>query len=280
MTLKIFVLIKQVPSYQNLEIDKSKGTIIREGVDNIINPDDLYALELGINLKERFNGFVTVMTMGPPQAEFALRESLAMGADNAILISDKRFANSDTLQTTLILKEAFRFIKEFDIIICGCQTSDSSTGQVPFQLSQALDIPLITDIFTMDIENKVIKCNRNFGHESQKIEVELPVLLRILTHFNNPRFNSLSGIREAFEKKIEIFDFNTFGFPEYIDGSNNSPTRVVKIEKVNLERKNRIIEGSLNAKIEKIIHIMKEHGINGKYQHTIKTKVVNYKRTR
>lgn len=263
MTLKMFVLIKQVPYYQNLEIDKSTGAIIRDNVENIINPDDLYAIELGLDLKKRYGGTVTVMTMGPFQAEFALRECLAMGADRAILISDQRFAYSDTLQTTLILKEAFKIIGDFDLIICGSQTSDSSTGQVPFQLSEALDIPLITDIFSMEVENHIMKCHRNFGHESQKIEVNLPVLLRIMSHFNEPRSVSLTGIRKAFEKKIEIFNYNTFSCPDYIDGCDNSPTQVVKIEKVNLKRKNEIIKGSTDEKIQSLIHIMRKHGING-----------------
>lgn len=263
MELKIFVLIKQVPSYHSIEIEKSTGTIIREGVNNIINPDDLFAIELGLNLKERYNGFVTVMTMGPPQAEFALRESLAMGADNAILISDPRFAYSDTLQTTFILKEAFDTIKNFDIIICGCQTSDSSTGQVPFQLSEALDIPLITDFFTIEIDNYLLKCHRNFGHESQNIEVKLPVLLRIVSHFNSPRFISLPRIKTSFDKEIKVFDFKTFNYPEYIDGNNKSPTKVFRIEKINLKRKNQIINGSVNEKIQSLIHLMKENGING-----------------
>ena len=184
MTLKIVVLIKQVPSYDNLEIDKSTGTIVRDGIENIINPNDLYSIELGLNLKEKYNAIVSIMTMGPPQAEFALREGLAMGADHAILISDPRFAYSDTFQTTLILKKAFEIIKNYDIIICGSQTSDSSTGQVPFQLSEALEIPLLTDFFTLEIENHIIKCHRNFGHESQNIEVELPILLRTVNHFN------------------------------------------------------------------------------------------------
>lgn len=265
MTLKIVVLIKQVPSYNSLEIDKSTGTIVRDGIENIINPNDLYSIELGLNLKERYNATVFIITMGPPQAEFALREGLAMGADHAILISDPRFAYSDTLQTTLILKEAIEIIKDYDIIICGCQTSDSSTGQVPFQLSEALEIPLITDIFTLEIENHIIKCHRSFGHESQNIEVELPVLLRTVRHFNNPRYVSLSGIKKAFEKKIQIFNFKTFNFPKYIDGSNKSPTRIVDIEKVKIKRKNMIIEGSVNEKIKKLIKIMKANGINNVY---------------
>lgn len=265
MTLKIVVLIKQVPSYGNLEIDKSTGIILRDGIENIINPDDLYSIELALNLKEKYNAIVSIMTMGPPQAEFALREGLAMGADHAILISDPRFAYSDTFQTTLILKDSFEIIKNYDIIICGSQTSDSSTGQVPFQLSEALEIPLITDIFTLEIENHIIKCHRNFGHESQNIEVELPILLRTVSHFNSPRFISLSGIKKAFEKKIQIFDYKIFNYPDYIDGNNKSPTKVVKIEKVEIKRKNIILEGSVNDKIQSLIQIMKENGINNVY---------------
>jgi len=101
--LKIFVLIKQVPSLQTLEIDKSTGTLIREGVENIINPDDLYGLELGLSLKEQYGAEVTAITMGPPQAEFALRECLAMGVDHGILITDPMFSYSDTLRTTIVL---------------------------------------------------------------------------------------------------------------------------------------------------------------------------------
>jgi len=259
--VKIFVLIKQVPSLHNLEIDKRTGTLIREGVENIINPDDLYGLELGLSLKEQYDGEVTAMTMGPPQAEFALRECLAMGVDKAILITDEQFAYSDTLQTALVLKEAFYKIQDYDIIITGSETSDSSTGQVPFQLSEALDIPLITDIFTMEIENPIFKCHRNFGHESQNIEVEMPIIIRVRRHFNEPRHISLSGIRKAFEKKIEVYDFNAFNCPEYLDGCNKSPTAVVKTERIVLKRKNEIVEGNVNEKIQRLIKIIQEHGI-------------------
>ena len=140
--VKIFVLIKQVPDTNNLQINRSSGTLIREGIDNVINQDDFYALELGLSLREKYGGEVTAITMGPPQAESALRECLAMGVEKAIHVCDPIFAYSDTLQTTLVLKEVFDKIKDYDVIITGTKTSDSSTGQVPYQLSEALDIPL------------------------------------------------------------------------------------------------------------------------------------------
>ena len=259
--LKIFILIKQVPKVHNPEVDRKTGAIIREGIESIINPDDWYALEFGLSLKERFGGNVTVITMGPPQAETALREALAMGCDDGILISDQMFAYSDTLQTALVLKETFDKIKDYDFILTGSETSDSSTGQVPYQLSEALDIPLITDIFTYEIDGKTFKCQRNFGHESQNISCELPILIRVRPHYNEPRHVPLLGLKQAYYKNIENLDFNAFNCPEHIDGCNKSPTRVVKTEKFTIKRKNEFIEGNTNEKIQKLIEIMQKHGI-------------------
>lgn len=253
--------MKQVPKSQTLQIDKDSGTLIRKNIENIINTDDLNGLELGLTIKEKYGGEVTAMTMGPPQAKAALREALAMGVDHAVLICDPQFAYSDTLQTTLVLKEAFNKIQEYDIIITGRETSDSSTGQVPFQLSEALDVPLITDIFNFELKNNIFECQRNFGHESQNITVRLPVLLRIGKHFNEPRHIPLLGIKKAFEKKIEIFDYRLFNCPSYLDGSKKSPTQVVSIEKFYPRRKNEFLNGTITDKTQKIIEIMKEHGI-------------------
>ena len=199
--------------------------------------------------------------MGPAQAESALREAIAMGADDGILICDNIFAYSDTLQTALVLKEVFDKIENYDLIITGTETSDSSTGQVPYQLSEALDIPLITDIFTMEIEDKCFKCQRNFGHESQNIEVDLPILIRVGRHFNEPRLISLLGIKESYYKDVKLFDFNALNCPEYIDGCNKSPTKVVKTEKFVIKRKNEFIDGNVNEKIQRLIEIMQEHRI-------------------
>jgi len=262
---KIFVLLKQVPKSQNLQIDKNSGTLIRKNIETIINPDDLNGLELGLTIKEQYGGEVTAISMGPLQAKAALREALAMGVDHAILICDPQFAHSDTLQTTLVLKETFNKIKEYDIIITGRETSDSSTGQVPFQLSEALDIPLITDIFSFELENNIFLCQRNFGHESQNIKVNLPVLIRIGKHFNEPRHIPLLGIKKAFDKKIEIFNYECFDCPEYIDGCNKSPTQVVSIEKFYPKRKNEFLNGTITDKTQEVIEIMKDHGIERIY---------------
>ncbi len=260
--VQIFVLIKQVPDINNLQINRSTGTLIREGIENVINQDDFYALEFGLSLKEKYGGTVTAMTMGPSQAESSLRECLAMGVDKAIHISDPIFAYSDTLQTTLVLKEAFDNIKDYDIIITGTKTSDSSTGQVPYQLSEALDIPLLTDIFSLEIKKDRVECHRNFGHESQNVEVKLPILLRVGRNFNEPRHIPLLGIKNAFEINIEKIDYKCMNSPECIDGNLKSPTRVTKTEKPeDIHRKKEYIEGNTTEKVQKMIEIMHDHGI-------------------
>ena len=260
--VNIFVLIKQVPETNNLQINRTSGTIIREGIENVINQDDFHALELGLNLREKYGGKVTAITMGPPQAESALRECLAMGVDKGIHVCDPIFAYSDTLQTTLVLKEVFDNIKDYDIIITGTKTSDSSTGQVPYQLSEALNVPLITDIFSMDIKDNYLECHRNFGHESQNIRVELPVLLKIGRNFNEPRHISLLGIKNAFEAEVELIDYKCLNSPECIDGNMKSPTRVTKTEKPDrMIRKRELIEGTTAQKVQKLIKIMQGHGI-------------------
>jgi len=260
--IKIFVLIKQVPDTNNLQINRISGTIIREGIENVINQDDFHALEFGLSLREKYCGEVTALTMGPPQAESALRECLAMGVDKAIHVCDPIFAYSDTLQTTIVLKEVFDKIKDYDVIITGTKTSDSSTGQVPYQLSEALDIPLLTDIFSIEINNNLVECHRNFGHESQNVEVELPVLLRVGRHYDEPRHISLMGIKNAFEAEIEITDYACLNSPECIDGSTKSPTRVTKTEKPEeMIRKKEFIKGTTAEKVQKLIKIMQGHGI-------------------
>jgi len=250
-----------VPKLKDLRVDHDTGTIIREGAKNIINPDDLYALELGLQLREKYGGKVNVLTMGPQQAESSLREALAMGVDNAIHICDSIFAYSDTLQTTYVLKEAFDKNKDYDIIITGCETSDSSTGQVPYQLSEALDIPLITHIFNMEVEGNTFKCSRNFGHESQNIECELPILIRVIRHYNKPRHVPFLGIKKAFEQEIETIDYYALNCPGHLDGCNKSPTNVVKTVQVEHVRKHEQIEGTFSEKVDKLIFLLKEHGI-------------------
>jgi electron transfer flavoprotein beta subunit len=142
--MKIIVPIKQVPETSQVKINEETGTVIREGVENIINPLDLYAIELAIELKEEQGGTITVISMGPPKAEIALREAIAMGADEAILLSGKEFAGSDTWTTAYALATLIKKIQPFDLIISGERATDGDTGQVGPGIASFLNLPLST----------------------------------------------------------------------------------------------------------------------------------------
>ena len=142
--MNIIVCIKQVPNTTDVKIDPVTNTLVREGVESVINPFDTYAIEEAVRLKERFSGKVTVVTMGPPQAEKALREAISLGCDEAVLVSDRKFAGSDTWATSYTISCAIKKIGAFDIILCGKQASDGDTAQVGPGISTHLDIPQVT----------------------------------------------------------------------------------------------------------------------------------------
>ncbi len=251
-------MIKQVPAVHEIRINRTLGTVQREGFDAMINPDDEHALELGLSLKEKFGGEVYAVSMGPPQAEGALRECLAMGVDYAVLLSHHRFAMSDTLQTTFVLERAIRKLEPFDIVITGSKTLDSGTGHIPVQLSEALAIPLISQIYKMEIKNGFFIGERTYGHEYQSIKVKLPIIIRVDRGFNEVRFIPLLGIKQAFEKKIEIWNFDTFECPDEIDGCEKSPTKLLEVIDEKIIRKNVEIIGTNDEKAQKILDFIKK----------------------
>ena len=162
--MNIVVCIKQVPDTTNVRIDPETNTLVRSGVQSIINPFDMYAIEEAVRLKEKFGGLVTIITMGPPQAEEALREAISLGADEAVLISDRAFAGSDTWATSYTLSRAIGKIGKFDIIICGKQAIDGDTAQVGPGVAAFLDIPQIT--FVKKIE-EITAVNQHERNESR-----------------------------------------------------------------------------------------------------------------
>ena len=203
------LLIKQVPNTQNVKIDPAKGTLIREGVESIVNPDDLHALEIALQLKERFGGEITVITMGPPQAKDGLYECLAMGVDKAILLSSAKFAGADTWVTAATLMLALEKLGSYDVLFAGNEALDGNTAQVPYQISQGLKIPLITHI--RHIENviptsggsgKALLIERIKGHERQRIQVPTPLIITADKHTNDVRYMSLGEIRKVEQKQI------------------------------------------------------------------------------
>jgi electron transfer flavoprotein beta subunit len=204
--------------------------LIREGVKSIINPFDMYAIEEGIRLKEKLGGKTTVITMGPPQAEEALREALSLGIDEAILITDRAFAGSDTWATSYTLSCAIKKLGTFDLILCGKQASDGDTAQVGPGISSHLDIPQVTYVKKIEeIKNNLMRVERMTEEGFEIIEAPLPALLTVVKEINEPRLPSLKGMMRAKQAKIMHWTAKDIAAdPTYI-GLDGSPTRVVKI---------------------------------------------------
>ncbi len=229
--MKIIVLIKQVPETSDVRMDKETGTMIREGVESIINPLDLYAIEAGIQLKEKHGGTLTALTMGPPKSEKALREAVAMGCDDAVLLTGKEFAGSDTWTTSYVLSEAIRQrIPGFDLILCGERATDGDTGQVGPGVASFLDLPIATYVSRIyDIAGGRAKVNRLVEGGYEILTVPFPALITVVKEISFPRLPTLRGKRRARTLQIPAYASSGIMLEKNRLGLKGSPTRVVKI---------------------------------------------------
>jgi electron transfer flavoprotein beta subunit len=228
--MNIIVCIKQVPDTTEVRIDPETKTLIREGVESIINPFDCYALEEGVRLKERFGGTVTAICMGPPQAEKALREAISLGADAGILISDRAFAGSDTLATSYSLSRAITKIGAYDIIICGKQAIDGDTAQVGPGIAVHLGMPQITYVRKIEnISDGTIRAERMTEEGYDVVESQLPVMLTVVKEINEPRIASLKGKMAARKAEIPVWTAEDIEADPDSLGLEGSPTMVVEI---------------------------------------------------
>ncbi len=228
--MNIIVCIKQVPNTTDVKIDPVRNTLIREGVESVINPFDTYAIEEGVRLKERFGGKVTVVTMGPPQAEGALREAISLGCDEGILVSDRKFAGSDTWATSYTLSRAIKKIGAFDIILCGKQASDGDTAQVGPGISTHLDIPQVTYVKKIEeIKDNKAKVERMTEEGYDIVETPVPCLFTVVKEINTPRLPSLKGMMRSKSAKIAQWTAADINADPKNIGLDGSPTRVVKI---------------------------------------------------
>jgi len=228
--MNIIVCIKQVPETTEVRINPETNTLIREGVKSIINPFDMYAIEEAVRIKEKIGGKTTVVTMGPPQAESALREALSMGIDEGILLSDRAFAGSDTWATSYTLAEAIKKIGGYDLIICGKQASDGDTAQVGPGISTHLDIPQATYVKKIEeIKDNSLRVERMTEEGFEIIQVPLPALLTVVKEINEPRIPSLRGMMRAKQAKIITWTQKELNLDSRKIGLSGSPTQVVKI---------------------------------------------------
>ncbi len=226
--MNIVVCIKQVPDTTEIKINPTTGTLIREGVPSIINPDDKAGLELALSLKDSFNAHVTVITMGPPQAEDVLREAYAMGVDRAILLTDRKFAGADTLATSYALSSAIRKM-EYDLLITGRQAIDGDTAQVGPQIAEHLDLPQVSYLEHLEFDGKntfTVKRRIEDGYEI--LQVDGPCLVTVLSGAYKPRYMTVRGIVEAYSRDVEVWGFEQIDVEEIKLGLKGSPTRVHK----------------------------------------------------
>ncbi|MCE1228430.1 MAG: electron transfer flavoprotein subunit beta/FixA family protein [Firmicutes bacterium] len=225
--MNIVVCIKQVPDTTEVRIDPATGTLIREGVPSIINPDDKAGLEAALALKGAVGATVTALSMGPPQAEIALREALAMGADHAVLISDKRFGGADTWATSITLASALRRLG-FDLILCGRQAIDGDTAQVGPQIAEHLGIPQVSYVSEIQKVGDRLQVKRMFENGYQRLSVPMPCLLTVLKEMNAPRYMNVGGVFDAFRAEIPVWTVDDLDVDRAQIGLKGSPTRVKK----------------------------------------------------
>ena len=264
--MNIIIPIKQVPETSNVKMDPETGTMIREGVESIINPLDLYAIEIGIQLKEEHGGKVTVITMGPPKAEKALKEAIAMGCDDGILISDKKFAGSDTWSTAYVLGEAIKKIGDYDLILAGERATDGDTGQVGPNIAAYLNLTLGTYISRIDeVTSDSIVVERLLEEGYEKLQMPLPSLITVVKEISYPRLPTLRGKQKARMTDLPLLTASDMELEEELLGLNGSPTRVVKIESPKVTRGGTIItakdENMLEESVDKLIEFLKSKEI-------------------
>jgi electron transfer flavoprotein beta subunit len=228
--MNIIVTVKQVPNSREVEVDPITGRLIRDRVPSIINPEDKNAIEEALRIKESHDDVeVTALSMGPPQAERALREALAMGVDKAFLLSDRAFAGADTLATSYTLSVAIKKIGDYDLILCGRQAIDGDTGQVGPQLAEALHLPQATFAEEINIQGKRVRVKSHLDSDIWIIEMKMPALITVSKRVNKPRFKTMNGVLRAFrDKEVITWTKKDLKLNRMRIGINGSPTWIRK----------------------------------------------------
>ncbi|MGH4123768.1 MAG: electron transfer flavoprotein subunit beta [Clostridium sp.] len=260
--MKILVCVKQVPDTTEVKIDKEKGTLIREGVPSILNPDDANALEEALKIKDKYSDVtVTVVSMGPPQADYMLRECLAMGADDAFLLSDRAFGGSDTWSTSNAIVAGINKIGQFDMIFAGRQAIDGDTAQVGPQIAEKLHMPQVTYVQNLEIKGNELEVQRQLEDGYEIIKVDMPVLLTAVKELNEPRYMSVDKIFDAYKKEIVVLGFNDIDIDSSKVGLKASPTKVFKSFTPQPKGKGVMLEGTSKNKVEQLVVALKQKHI-------------------
>lgn len=240
--MDIVVCIKQVPDTTEVKIDPQTNTMIRQGVPSIVNPFDKNALEAALQLKEKYGGKVTAISMGPPQAKDALKECLAMGADEAVLLSDRAFGGADTLATSRAIAAGIEKIEHYDLIICGKQAIDGDTAQVGPEVAEHLGLPQVTYVAKIEVIEGGLRLEREHEDGYEVVEAPLPVLLTVVKSINEPRYPTVRGTMRANQREIPIWTAADLDIDPACIGIKGSPTQVRRIFTPQQRTKGEIIQ--------------------------------------
>jgi electron transfer flavoprotein beta subunit len=253
--LKLVVCIKQIPMVTELPWDEKTGTLRRDLAAGMMNPACKHALEAALQIKEQSSAKITVITMGPPAAEEVLREALALGADEAILICDKLLAGSDTFATSLILKEAIeKKCPKFDLILCGAYTADSETAQVGPQLAEELDLPAAAYVEKMEISGETLRVRRLVDNFRETLEMEFPALVTVSMENYKPRYSSLGGLESAFNKNdVTILDAKDLDLSASSIKTKGSRTKVRRVFLRKAQKGNVLLQGAASTVVTEFL---------------------------
>ena len=264
--MKIIVCVKQVPDTSGKVAVNPDGTLDRASMQTITNPDDLNAVEAALKLKDETGCKVIVVTMGPPPAEGMLREILARGADEAVLVSGREFGGSDTYATSQILAAAINRIgiEKEDIVMCGRQAIDGDTAQVGPQIAEKLNLPQVTYAADIKLEGDVVTVKRMLEDGYMTIKVQTPCLLTCIKELNEPRYMSVGGVFEAYSKPMSVFDYEALKNDPLIDpttiGLKGSPTNILTSFTPPQKGAGMMLEGADKAACDKLAGILaKKH---------------------
>ena len=261
--MNFIVCVKQVPDTTEVEVDRESGTIIREGVPSILNPFDEFALNEAIRVKEKTGGRITVLSMGPPQANEALRKCLAIGADEAILLTDPAFAGSDTWATSYTLARAIEKLGKYDLIFCGQQATDGDTAQVGPELARQLAIPQVTYVESIEeIDDGAVICKKETDGGYQRVRSGLPALLAFIsTPAFEPKIPSIMEVMGAKSKTLSQWGFDDLEDEDGDYGLDGSPTQVIRVYSPPKRGEGIKIEETPEVAVDRLIEYLESEGI-------------------
>lgn len=257
--MKILVCVKQVPGSNNVEVDPVTGVLKRSGIASKMNPYDLYAIETALSLSEAYGASVESITMGPPQAKTVIEETICMGAEKGTVLSDRKFAGADVLATAYTLSQGIKKVGDFDIIICGKQTTDGDTAQVGAEVAEYLGIPNVSNVLSVDeVKGRKVFLTASLDEQIVKMSVKMPCLISMENDVNSPRLPSYKRkqcLNDGMVRFLTFADFEDQNADHY--GLNGSATQVERIFPPEKNTDKTVIEGSAEEKTAALFDLIK-----------------------